>query len=276
MKKMKRLLLALGIVGLVVLMSACGRTGDVTAASTGVWDRYIIYYFGQAIKFLSIGGNVGVGIIIFTIIIRIILLPLMHYQTKSMRKTQDLQPKIKAIREKYPNKDQESQRLVNEETQRLYKENNVNMYAGCLPLLVQMPIMIALYQSIYRIEDLRTGHFLWLNLSKPDPYFILPVLAAVFTFLSSYLTTMSQLEKSPTSTIMNIVMPAMIFFMGIGLSSSIALYWTVSNAFQVGQTMLLNNPFKIRAERQAVAEIEKERQRALQKAIHPKKKRTKR
>lgn len=273
---MKRLLLALGIVGLVVLMSACGRTGDVTAASTGVWDRYIIYYFGQAIKFLSIGGNVGVGIIIFTIIIRIILLPLMHYQTKSMRKTQDLQPKIKAIREKYPNKDQESQRLVNEETQRLYKENNVNMYAGCLPLLVQMPIMIALYQSIYRIEDLRTGHFLWLNLSKPDPYFILPVLAAVFTFLSSYLTTMSQLEKSPTSTIMNIVMPAMIFFMGIGLSSSIALYWTVSNAFQVGQTMLLNNPFKIRAERQAVAEIEKERQRALQKAIHPKKKRTKR
>lgn len=275
MKKFKRLLLAVGIVGLVLMLSACG-TGEVTAQSTGFWDRYIIYYFGEAIKFLSIGGNVGVGIIIFTIIIRIILLPLMHYQTKSMRKTQDLQPKIKAIREKYPNKDQESQRLMNEETQRLYKENNVNMYAGCLPMLVQMPIMIALYQAIYRIEDLKTGHFLWLNLSKPDPYLILPILAAVFTFLSSYLTSMSQLEKSATTTVMNFAMPLMIFFMGMGLSSSVALYWTVSNAFQVGQTLLINNPFKIRAERAEVAEKEKERQRALEKAIHPKKKRNKR
>lgn len=275
MKKFKRLLLAVGIVGLVLMLSACG-TGEVTAQSTGFWDRYIIYYFGEAIKFLSIGGNVGVGIIIFTIIIRIILLPLMHYQTKSMRKTQELQPKIKAIREKYPNKDQESQRLMNEETQRLYKENNVNMYAGCLPMLVQMPIMIALYQAIYRIEDLKTGHFLWLNLSKPDPYLILPILAAVFTFLSSYLTSMSQLEKSATTTVMNFAMPLMIFFMGMGLSSSVALYWTVSNAFQVGQTLLINNPFKIRAERAEVAEKEKERQRALEKAIHPKKKRNKR
>lgn len=266
----------LTVVGLVVLLSACGRTGDVTASSSGVWDRYIVYNFAQAIKFLSIGGNVGVGIILFTIVVRIILLPLMHYQTKSMRRTQEIQPKMKAIREKYPNKDQESKRLMNEEIQQLYKDNDVNMYAGCLPMVAQMPIMIALYQSIYRVEELRQGHFLWLDLSKPDPYLILPILAALFTFLSSYLMSMSQVEKSPTNMIMYIVMPAMIFFMGMSFASSLALYWVVSNAFQVVQTLLINNPFKIRAERAEIARREKERERALQKALNPKKKRNKR
>lgn len=96
MKKYKKILLMTGLLSLVFLLSACG-TGEVSAHSTGVWDRYVVYYFGQAIKGLAF-GNVGIGIILFTIIIRIILMPLMHFQTKSMRKTQELQPKIKACR----------------------------------------------------------------------------------------------------------------------------------------------------------------------------------
>lgn len=273
MKKFKRIFLTGGLGSLLVLLSACG-TGDVTAESSGLWDK-IVYFFSQAIQFLSLGGNVGVGIILFTIIIRVILLPLMHYQTKSMRKTQELQPKIKAIREKYPFKDQESQRLMNEEIQHLYKDNDVNMYAGCLPIFAQMPVMIALYQSISRVPELRQGHFLWLDLAQPDPYYILPILAAVFTFLSSYLASMSQLEKNASMTVMNVVMPLMIFFMGMNFASSLSLYWVVSNAFQVVQTLLINNPFKIRAERAEVARVEKERQKALEKAMNPKKKRKK-
>ena len=194
MKNYKKILLMTGLLSLVFLLSACG-TGEVSASSSGVWDRYVVYYFGQAIKGLSF-GNVGIGIILFTIIIRIILMPLMHFQTKSMRKTQELQPKIKALQQKYSTRDQETQQKLQEETKKLYAENNVSPYAGCLPLLVQMPVMMALYQAILRIPELRSGHFLWLNLSQSDPYFILPILAAVFTFASSYLSSICLLYTS--------------------------------------------------------------------------------
>ena len=183
MKKYKRLLLMAGLVTLVFVLSACG-TAPVSESSTGIWDRYIVYYFAQAIKFLSLGGSVGIGIILFTLVIRIILLPLMHFQTKSMRKTQELQPQLKALQQKYSSKDPETQRLFREEQQRLYAENNVNPYIGCLPLLVQLPIMMALYQAISRVPELKEGTFMWLSLDKPDPYLILPILAAVFTFVS--------------------------------------------------------------------------------------------
>ncbi|GCF92390.1 membrane protein insertase YidC [Enterococcus florum] len=273
MKKYNRIIAMAGLLSLVFLLSACG-TGDVDANSTGIWSRYIIYYFGEAIKALSF-GNVGIGIILFTIIIRVILMPLMHFQTKSMRKTQDLQPQIKALQQKYSSRDQETQAKLQAETKKLYAENNVNPYAGCLPLLVQMPVMIALYQSILRIPALRQGHFMWLDLSSPDPYFILPILAAIFTFASTYLSSMSQLESNPSTKIMNFAMPVMIFVMGMNLASGLSLYWTISNAFQVVQTLLLNNPFKIRKEREEAARIARERARALEKAKRPKKKRKK-
>ena len=94
MKKGKRILLFLGIVSLVVVLSACSATGEVNAQSSGLWDRYIVYYFAEAIKMLSF-GNAGIGIILFTLIIRIILMPLMHFQTKSKRKNQTFHPKKK-------------------------------------------------------------------------------------------------------------------------------------------------------------------------------------
>lgn len=274
MKKYKRLLLMAGLVTLIFVLSACG-TSPINESSTGIWDRYIVYYFAEAIKFLSVGGNAGIGIILFTLVIRVILLPLMHFQTKSMRKTQELQPKLKELQKKYSSKDPETQRLFREEQQRLYSENNVNPYAGCLPLLVQMPIMMALYQSISRVPELKQGSFMWLSLDRPDPYFILPILAAVFTFASTYLSSMSQLESNASLKIMNYAMPAMIFLMGMSLASGLSLYWVISNAFQVGQTLLLNNPFKIRREREEAARLVREREKALERAQNPKKKRGK-
>ncbi|MFV0560382.1 MAG: membrane protein insertase YidC [Enterococcus sp.] len=272
MKKYKRLLLMAGLVSLVVVLSACG-TGEVNAQSTGVWNT-IVYAFAQAIEFLSF-GNIGIGIILFTLIIRLILLPLMHYQTKSMRKTQELQPKLKALQQKYSSKDPETQSKFREEQQRLYAENNVNPYAGCLPLLVQMPILMALWQAISRVPELKQGEFLWLNLGQPDPTFILPILAAIFTFASTYLSSMSQLDSNPTTKIMSFAMPVMILVMGVNLASGLSLYWVVSNAFQVVQTLLINNPFKIRKEREEIAQRERDRERALKKAQTPKKKRKK-
>lgn len=271
MKKYKRIVLMAGLVMLIFVLSACG-TAPINESSTGIWDRYVVFYFAEAIKFLAVSGNTGIGIILFTLVIRIILLPLMHFQTKSMRKTQELQPKLKALQKQYSSKDPETQRLFREEQQKLYAENNVNPYAGCLPLVIQMPIMMALYQSISRVPELKQGSFLWLNLGKSDPYLILPILAAIFTFASSYLTSMSQVESNASLKIMNFVMPVMIFVMGMSLASGLSLYWVVSNAFQVGQTLVINNPFKIRKERAEAEQQVKERERALKKAQSPKKK----
>jgi YidC/Oxa1 family membrane protein insertase len=273
-KKRKRLLLMTLMLFFVVVLSACG-TGEITASSTGVWER-IVYSFAQAVKWLSISGSRGIGIILFTLIIRIILLPLMHYQTKSMRKTQELQPKVKELQQQYSAKDQATQQQLREAQQKLYAEYGVNPYAGCLPLLVQMPILMAIYQAISRVPELREGSFLWLKvLGEPDPYFILPILAAIFTFLSTYLSSMSQVEANASLKVMNYVMPVMILVMAINLPSALSLYWVISNAFQVGQTLLINNPFKIMKEREELAKIEREKEKALKKAQNPKKKRKK-
>lgn len=183
----------------MLVLSGCG-TSPVDASSTGFWDHYIIWNFIRAIQGLSriFGHNYGWGIVVFTIIVRIIILPLMIYQMKSMRKTTEIQPQLMALQKKYPDRsDPEQMRMMSEEQKRLYAEAGVNPVAGCLPLLVQMPILIALYQAIFRSETLKTGKFLWMQLGDKDPYYILPILAAIFTFLTSWLSVKAQPEKMP-------------------------------------------------------------------------------
>ena len=99
----------------LLLLTACGTTA-VTSSSTNLWDQ-IVYGFAQVIRFLSFGGLTGVGIILFTIVIRAALLPLMNIQIKSSQRMQEIQPEIKKIQAKYPSKDMESRRLMNEEIQ---------------------------------------------------------------------------------------------------------------------------------------------------------------
>lgn len=274
MKNKKKLLLALSLVMFTVVLTGCG-TSAIDSSSTGIWDHLIVYNFGRAIKALSFSAGAGLGIILFTIIVRIILFPLMSYQIKTMRKTQEIQPKIKALQQKYPGKDPESRRQLQEETQRLYSQHGVNPFAGCFPLLLQMPILMALYQAISRVDGLKEGSFLWMKLAEPDPYIILPLLAALFTFLSTKLSNMSQTESNPTMTAMTYFMPVMIFIMALNFPSALSLYWVVGNAFQVIQTLLINNPFKIRKEREAETKRQRDLERAVAKAQKSKKKRKK-
>ena len=276
MKNKKRTKLTLLIASLSLFLAACS-TSPITEASTGFWDKGIIYNFSQFIVWLSeiFGGSYGMGIIIFTIITRIVMLPLMYFQYKTTRATAILQPKIKQLREQYSSRDRETQARLQEEINALYQREGVNQYAGCLPLLVQMPVMIALYQAISRTEVLKTGTFLWLHLGSPDPYFVLPFLAAVFTFLTSWLTMKMQ-DTGGAGKLMLYFMPAMIFFISLSLPSALALYWVVGNIFSAAQTLLMNNPFKFQAEQEALAEAERQRKRALEKARQPRKKRNKR
>lgn len=265
-KQHKKLASIFSVLGLTVLLAACSNK-PITSHSTGIWDHYIVYNCSQFIIWLSkIFGGYGMGIIIFTILIRIIILPLMYYQSKSMVKTQELAPKLKELQKKYSSRDRETMQKLQAEQQKLYREAGVNPFASMLPLLVQLPVMWALYQAIWRTNVLKTGSFLWLQLGKTDPYFVLPVLAAVFTFISSWLSMASMPEKKSMTTSMTYIMPIFIFIMALQFSAAITLYWVVSNAFQVVQVLLVQNPFKIRREREAKQKAERDHQRKIEKA----------
>lgn len=273
MKKIKKYLSLTTIVGLVFLLTACSNK-PITSHSTGLWDGVIVLNFSRAIIWLAklFGSSYGMGIVAFTIIVRIIILPLMIYQTKSMKKTQELQPKLKELQKKYSSKDTETMKKLREEQQRLYAEAGVNPVAGCLPLLVQLPILWALYQAIWRTNILKSGEFLWLQLGHRDPYFIMPVLAAVFTFLSSWLAMKSQPEQNGMTKGMMFGMPIIIFFMALNIPAAISIYWVVTNAFQAGQTLVIQNPWKIQKEREEKARVERQHQHKIEKAIRKAKK----
>lgn len=272
-KKHKKTLLMLALVALMVFISACARTEAIGPESEGFWDGIIIYNFSRFLLWLSdlFGGSYGLAIIAFTALGQIVLLPLTNYQQKSMAKTQEIQPEMEALREKYSAKDEATKEKLAEETQKLQDEAGVNPLMGCLPMLIQMPIFIALYQTVTRTPELASGNFLWLELGNPDPYYIVPILAALFTMANSWL--MQHGNPNSKTGAMTFVMPVMIFFITFRVASSLALYFAASNATRAIITLIFNNPFKKRREMEAKKEEEKEEERRRQRAINKARKR---
>ena len=268
-KKKHLLLLAALFLVVVVVISGCSNINEpITKNSPGFRNHYVLYQFSRFILWLAslVKNSYGWAIVLFTIIVRIILLPINWWQIRSMNKQMQVQPQMKALQEKYSAKDMETQQKLQAETKKLYAEAGINPIAGCLPLLIQLPVMWALYQAIYRTTELRNGHFLWMELGKPDPIYILPILAAIFTFLSTWIANLSQPEQPQATKVMMWIMPIMILIPAITISSAISVYWVVSNAFQVLQTLLLQNPFKYKKQQQEKLQREKQRQKALRKA----------
>lgn len=269
-KKNKKILLTVAMAAFVVFLSACGRQDVVDSSSTGFWDSIIIFNLQRLLLWMSdILGSNGLAIIVFTALGQILLLPLTNYQQKSMEKTQELQPKMDALREKYSARDEATKEKLQTEMQKLQDEAGVNPLAGCLPLLIQMPIFIALYQTVTRTPALQEADFLWLQLGFPDPLYILPLLAAGFTFLNSWLMQYGN-PNAKSNALITFLMPALIFFITFRVASSLALYFVASNGTRVLMTLLTNNPFKKRQELEELAreeeEAEKRRQRALNRA----------
>ncbi|WP_413628031.1 membrane protein insertase YidC [Fructilactobacillus vespulae] len=273
MKKFKKIATVLSVLSLVFVLTACSNA-PITSHSTGIWDGLIVYNFSRAIIWLSntFGHDYGIGIIIFTIIIRVIILPLMIYQTKNMKEMAELQPQLKAIQKKYSSRDTDTMMKLQAEQKALYKEAGVHPMASMLPMIVQLPVIFALYQAIWRTQELKTGEFLWLQLGSKDPYFVLPILAALFTFLSSWLAMKSQPETNGMTMSMTVIMPVVILFTALSVPSALSLYWVITNAFQVVQTLIIQNPWKMARERAEKKQAQKQRERAVEKAIRKAKK----
>jgi len=246
----------------LLIMTACatnGATSDITADSADFWSK-LVYFFAEVIRFLSFDISIGVGIILFTILIRTVLLPVFQVQMVASRKMQEAQPRIKALREQYPGRDMESRTKLEQEMRKVFKE------MGLWPILIQMPVILALFQALSRVDFLKTGHFLWINLGGVDTTLVLPILAAVFTFLSTWLSNKALSERNGATTAMMYGIPVLIFIFAVYAPGGVALYWTVSNAYQVLQTYFLNNPFKIIAEREAVVQAQKDLENRKRKA----------
>lgn len=193
----------------------------------------------------------GWSIIAFTVVVKLLLLPLTIKQTKSMKAMQDIQPKIQEIQNKYKNKPEKQ----NEEIVKLYQEAKINPLAGCLPLLLQMPILFGLYNVLrdpvkYGVftsaAEFATADqgFLWVaSLTQPDKTLILAILAGVTTFITQKLIMPQDQQKGPTMY-MTYFMSAMMFVWGIQFPAGLTLYWTASNLFQLAQHYLVMNPLK--------------------------------
>lgn len=194
----------------------------------------------------------GITIILTTIVFKLILLPISLQQSKSTKKMNDLQPKLKEIQQKYKNDPQTQQAKMLQ----LYKENNYNPMSGCLILLIQFPIIIAMFsvlrnpiQFVFKDEAIFNAinkGFLWIpDLGQPDPYLWgLPLLAGLTTYLQSKLMMAKTAEANPqvesSQKMMNIFLPFFIFWAARSFPAGLALYWVMSNIFQIVQQLIIN------------------------------------
>ena len=204
--------------------------------------EWLVIFFYKDLKIASY----GVCIILLTVVVRLVLTPLTISQTKSMARMQKFQPQLKEIQQKYKG----DQQKIQQETMEFYKKNNVNPLAGCLPLLLQMPIFFALFHALREPSQIITSvlgeitvngvanpnfNFLWMNLNEKDPYYILPILMVATMFLSTKMTT-----TDPKQSKIMYILPVVFGVISINLASGILVYWVTTNIWSIGQQWVVN------------------------------------
>lgn len=225
-----------------------------------MWDL-ILNPFVTVLVFLYqiLGQNTVLAIVAFTILIRLLTHPLTMQQQRSMKAQQEMQPKLQKLQEKYKN---DREKLAQAQMD-LYREAGINPAGGCLPLLIQFPILIGLYQAIIQVLgatplqllDLSgrilvpglnsliplQNQFLWLNLAEPDPFYVLPILVLITTFVQQRLLTPQTSAASDNNQAaamtrsMTTVMPIMFFFFALSFASGLSIYFVVSNIIGIVQ-----------------------------------------
>ncbi|SDQ04782.1 YidC/Oxa1 family membrane protein insertase [Virgibacillus subterraneus] len=242
----KKFYLLVILIGLLAVLSGCMDVNQPIDENTkGIWAEWFVFPMSWLITYFAelFDGNYGLAIVIVTIIVRLVLLPLNVKQLKSSKAMQDIQPELKEIQKKYSSKDAKTQQQLQQETMALFQKHGVNPLAGCLPIFVQMPILIAIYHAIMRTEAIKGHTFLWFQLGEADPFFILPIVAGGATFLQQKLMMAgSPAAQNPQMMVMLYVMPIMITVFAMFFPSALALYWVVGNIFMVAQTLFIRKP----------------------------------
>ena len=242
--KKKHILLFGSVIFLIAVLSGCSEVNQpITSESTGIWNQYFVYPLSWLITEMAelLGNQFGLSIIFVTILVRLLILPLMIKQVKSTKAMQAIQPEMNRLREKYSSKDAETQQKLQQETMALFQKHGVNPLAGCLPIFIQMPILIAFYHAIMRTTEIANHSFLWFDLGDKDPYFILPLVAGATTFIQQKISMVGQ-DNNPTMQMMLYIMPIMIIVFAINFPAALSLYWVVGNIFSIAQTYFIKGP----------------------------------
>lgn len=206
------------------------------------WFDFIARFFLRALLWLNqYTHNFGFAIIVLTILIKMVLYPLAHKQNVSMKKMQRANPKVEAIRAKYKKSktDAEQRNKMNMEVMQLYQKEGINPMAGCLPLIIQFPILIGFYNLLSRAIELRGADFiLWIHdLSDKDPTYIMPILMTITMFLQTYITPTT---GDPAQRKIFLIMPLVFGFFFKDFPSGLVLYWLVQNVLTIVQQLIMN------------------------------------
>ncbi|WP_019413361.1 membrane protein insertase YidC [Paenisporosarcina sp. TG20] len=240
----KRLTLVLMIVFVSLFLSGCTEFNQpIYVDSEGFWNKYIVWPLVSFITlFKDLLGTYGLGIVAVTVIIRLAILPLMVKQTKSAKKMQEVQPELAKLKKKYSSKDSVTQQKYQQEMMAMFKDKGVNPAAGCLPVVIQMPILIGFYHAISRMNstpEINLGSFLIFPLAEPS--IILAILAGIMQFL--VLRTGPAMDN-PQMKMMMYFMPFMIVGFGIFLPSALTLYWVIGNIISLIQNLVIYKPWE--------------------------------
>lgn len=211
---------------------------------TLIWHTLIQQPLITSLSFFSSYFGLGLGIIILTLIIKLLLLPLTLTSLRHSQQIATLQDKINKLKKKYKN---QPQKLAQAQAQ-LFKQHGVVPAAGCLPMLVQIVLFFALYQILLQQvgqNGFQTS-FLWLDLTKPDPLFILPLLAGVFQLGAVFLTPTPTLSNNQTQQMqkqMMVFMSVFTVFIASRFPSGIVLYWVVNSAASLAQQFIIKQKY---------------------------------
>ncbi len=208
-------------------------------------------FWGPIGKFLFLGlqfvhthivSNWGWAIVLFTTLINLVLLPLRVTSMRAALKMQRIQPQIDAIKAKHgnPGPTDAKTAAMNQEVMAYQKEQGVNMFGGCIPTLIQFPLLFAFFTMMTKVVELRHAHFLWLpDLSAADPYHILPILMVVTSFAVQYFLPQPGVDPQQ-QRMMAFMMPAISGYWTWSYASGLALYWNVGNIINLVQQLVMN------------------------------------
>jgi YidC/Oxa1 family membrane protein insertase len=211
----------------------------------GFWGRiYVsqILFFGLHFVQEHFASNWGWAIVLFTVFINLLLLPLRVTGMRSMLKMQRIQPQIDLIKAKYKNPKPTDPRAaeMNAEVMAYQKEQGVSMFGGCIPSLIQLPLLFAFFTMMNRVVELRHAHWYWLpDLSSADPYHILPIFMVITSFLVQFYTPSPGVDPQQQK-MMAFMMPAFSGYMTWNYASGLALYWNVGNLIMIIQQTVMN------------------------------------
>ncbi len=177
--------------------------------------------------------NYGLTIILLTVGLKLMFAPLQYKSYKSMKDMQVIQPKVQALQEKY----KDDRDRLNKELIKLYRDHKVNPVGGCLPMLLQMPVFVALFNVLYMTIDLRQApFFLWVkDLSVPDPYYVLPIIMGATMVIQQKITPTTM---DPTQAKVMLILPVMLTFLFLTFPAGLVLYWLTNNTLTILQQVV--------------------------------------